>query len=131
MWVKRLPDVVAALNKEVTRFTGKKLADAIKEKAISVRPSTPCSRAVGVNREKLPSSVNVCYLYQPGELEGGTKRATDPIWSLQVHKLESAVTKPDEPVLYYLHDGPKWVFFLSEELFVVLPNTQLSVAHVV
>ena len=31
-----------------------------------------------------PSDTAVRYLYQPGELEGGGKRATDPIWSLKV-----------------------------------------------
>ena len=40
-------------------------------------------------------------------LEGGTKRATDPLWSLKVHTLERVVTKPDEPVIYYLADRPK------------------------
>jgi len=63
-------------------------------------------------------------LCQPGELEGGTKRATDPIWSLKVYKLERAVTKPNEPVIYYLFDGPKRGF-VREELLVVPPYTQL------
>jgi len=129
-WVKRLPDVVKALNNGVTRLTGKKPADAIKEKAVSAKPSTPYSRPVGVNEKKLPFNVNVRYLYQPGELEGGTKRGTDPIWSLKVHMLERAVTKPNEPVLYYLHGGPKRGF-VREELLVVPPNTQLPPAHVV
>ena len=64
------------------------------------------------------------YLYQPGELEGGVKRATDPIWSLKVHSIEMSVTKPNEPVLYYLRDGPKRGV-IREELLVVPPNTQL------
>jgi len=72
--------------------------------------------------------VNVRYLYQPGELEGGTKRATDPIWSLKVYMLERSVTGSDEPVLYYLHEGPKWGF-VRKELFVVPPNTQLLPAY--
>ena len=64
------------------------------------------------------------YLYQPGKLEGGTIRATDPIWSLKVHQIERNVTKPNEPVVYYLTDGPKHGF-VCEEMLVVLPNTQL------
>ena len=40
VWVKRLPDVVNALNNEVTRLTGKKPASAIKEKNIVAKPST-------------------------------------------------------------------------------------------
>ena len=94
-WVTRLPDVVAALNKEVTRLTGKKPADAIKEKSVTSQPSTPYSRSVGVNEKKLPSNVNAHFLYQPGELEGGFQRATDPVHN---HNLERAVTQPDEPV---------------------------------
>ena len=101
-WVKRVPEVVSALNGEVTRLTGKKPAQAIKEKSVSSKPSTPYSRPVGVNEKKLSPRVNLRYLYQPGELEGGGRRATDPIWSLKVYNIERAVTKPDEPVVYYL-----------------------------
>ena len=53
------------------------------------------------------------------ELEGGRRRATDPVWSLG-----RSVTKPDEPVLYYLKDGPPRGF-VREELLVVPPDTQL------
>ena len=123
-WVKRLPEVVAALNNEVTSLTGKKPAEAIKEKAVAARPSTTYSRPIGERGKKLPSLVNVRYLYRPGELEGGVKRATDPIWSLKVHSIERSVTKPNEPVLYYLRDGPKRGF-VREELLVVPPNTVL------
>ena len=86
-WVKRLPSVVAALN--VTRLTGKKPS--------SVVPGRP----FGLKEQKVPSGVDVCYLYQPGELEGGRRRATDPAWSFEVYRLGPSVTKPDEPVLYY------------------------------
>ena len=106
-WVKRLPDVVGALNNEVTSLIGKKPAVAIKEKEVSSRPSTKYNRPVGVNEKKLPPLINVRYLYQPGELEGGTKRATDPIWSLKVYQVVENKTKPNEPVVYYLSDGPK------------------------
>ena len=122
--VKRLPDVVNALSNEVTRLTGKKPASAIKEKNIVSKPSTPYSRPVGVNEKKLPPLINVRYLYQPGELEGGAKRATDPIWSLKVYQVVKNMTKPNEPVVYYLSDGPKRGF-VREELLVVPPNTQL------
>ena len=123
-WVKRLPDVVNALNNEVTRLTGKKPAVAIKEKSVVAKPSTPYSRPIGVNEKKLPPLIHVRYLYQPGELEGGTKRATDPVWSLKVYQVVKNMTKPNEPVVYYLSDGPKRGF-VREELLVVPPNTQL------
>jgi len=123
-WVKRLPDVVEAFNNEVTSLTGKKTAVAIKEKAVASKPSTKYSRLVGLKEKKLPHLIDVRYLYQPGELEGGTKRATDPIWSLKVYHLERSATKPNELVFYYLSDGPKRGL-VREELLVVPSNTQL------
>ena len=126
-WVKRLPDVVSALNNEVTSLIGKKPAAAIKEKAVAAKPSTKYSRPVGMKEKKLPPLINVRYLYQPGKLEGGTKRATDPIWSLKVHQIQRSVTKPNAPVVYYLSDGPERGF-VREELLVVPPNTQLPPA---
>ena len=123
-WVKRLPEVVLALNNEVTRLIGKKPAEAIKEKSVYSKPATPYSRPVGVNEKKLTPQGNVRYLYQPGELEGGGKRATDPIWSLKVYNIEKVVTKPKEPVMYYLYDGPKRGF-VREELMVVPSDTVL------
>ena len=116
-WVERL-------NNEVTSLIGMKPAVAIKERAVHARPSTPYFRPVGEREKLLPSLVHVRYLYQPGELEGGKKRATDPIWSLNVLSIERSFTKPEQPVLYYLRDGPKRGF-VREELLVVPPNTQL------
>jgi len=120
-WVKRLPEVVSALN-EVTSLIGKKPAVAIKEKSVYARPSTPYSRPVGKREKILPPLVQVRYLYQSGELEGGVKRVTDPIWSLKVYSIERSFSKPDQPVLYYLRNGPKGGF-VREELLVVPPNT--------
>ena len=82
-----------------------------------------------MNEKKLLPLVNVRYLYQPGELEGGGKRVTDPIWSLKVYNIEKVVTKPKEPVMYYLFDGPKRGF-VCEELMVVPPDTQLPPTRV-
>ena len=126
-WVKRLPDVVGALNNEVTSLTGKKPAIAIKDKSVSSKPSTKYNRPVGLAEKKLPPLINVRYLYPPGELEGGTKRATDPIWSLKVYQVVENRTKQNEPVVYYLSNGPKRGF-VREELLVVPPNTQLPPA---
>ena len=130
-WVKRLPAVVSALNNEVNRLTGKTPAQAIKEKAVSSKPATPYMymRPVGVYEKKLPPLVNVRYLYYPGELKGGGPPATDPIWSLKVYNIERVDTKPHEPVVYYLYDGPKQGF-VREELMVVPPGTQLPPAGV-
>ena len=127
-WVKRLPEVVSALNNKVTSLIDKKPVVAIKEKAVYSNPSTSYSRPVGEREKLLPSLVQVRYLYQPGELEGGTKRATDPIWSLKVYSIERSFTKHEQPVLYYLRDGPKRGF-VREELLVIPPNTQLPPEH--
>ena len=52
------------------------------------RPSSVVpDRPVGSSEQKIPSGVGVRYLYQPGELEGGRRRATDPVWSLKVYRL--------------------------------------------
>ena len=77
----------------------------------------------------LPFSVNVCYLYQPGVLKVGLKRATDPNWSLKVYTLKRAISKPNEPILYYLQDGPKRGL-VREKLLVVPPDTALPPANV-
>ena len=105
----------------------KKPAIAIKDKAVYSKPSTPYSRPVGESEKILPSFVQVRYLYQPGELEGGSKRATGPIWSLKVFNIERSFIKPHQPVLYYLRDGPKRGF-VREELLVVPPNITLPLA---
>ena len=64
-WVKRIPSVVSALNNDVTRLTGKKPGEAIKEKCVFSKPATPYSKAVGLNEKKLLPQVNLRYLYQP------------------------------------------------------------------
>ena len=35
------------------------------------------------------------------------KSLTDPIWSLKVNHNEKNIAKPNEVILYYLHNGPK------------------------
>jgi len=70
----------------------------------------------------------VRYLHQPGKLEWGAKRATDSVWSLKVYNIERVITKSNQPVIYYLSDGPKRGF-VCEELLVVPPNTQLPLAN--
>ena len=62
--VARLPSVVAALNGEMTRLTGKKPSDAIKAKTVAKKPSSVVpDRPVGLKEQRLPSGVGVRYLY--------------------------------------------------------------------
>ena len=122
-WVARLPDVIKALNNEPTRLTGKKPSEAIKMKNVSVSPSAP-----GQDEKMLPTNVNVRYLYQPGELEGGERRrATDPIWSLDTYQIGSIIER--KPIMYYLANGPKRAF-VRQELLVVPSDTQLPPSSV-
>ena len=64
----------------------------------------------------------------PVSLRVGLKRAIDPIWSLKVYTVDRAVTKADEPIIYYLSDGPKHGF-VHKGLLVVPPDTQLPPAN--
>ena len=124
-WVRRLAGVVAALNDADTRLIGKKPKDAIKSRSVEQKASSVIpGRLVGSKEQKLDPNVTVRYLYQPGELEGGRRRATDPVWSLNVYRIKRTVTKPAEPVLYYLQDGPLRSF-VREELLIVPADTQL------
>jgi len=116
-WVKRLPAVVAALNNEATRVSGMKPKDAVKKKNIEHQSFIRSSRAVFPQEKKL-GRVTVRYLYRPGELEGGSKRATDPIWSMETYNIESIVTKENQPILYHLRGGPKRGF-VKEELLII------------
>ena len=123
-WVARLPDVINSLNKESTRLTGKAPLEAIKlpeVKHLSSSKSRPESL--------LPRGIKVRYLYQPGELEGGERRrATDPIWSLDLYEIRQ-VMPHSRPIVYYLHHGTKSLApkrgFVREELLVVPDDTQL------
>ena len=126
-WVQRLPLVVNALNHEETRLIGKKPIDAIKQKTIIAQSSAPL-----LEKEKiLPYDVIVRYLYQAGELEKDHRlRATDPIWSLKTYKIKNYITKENtrnvaegnEPIIYYLEDGPKRGF-VKQELMIIPKDT--------
>ena len=131
-WVKRLPQVLKAMNSEPTRLIGKEPSGAIELDKMSVK-SESYKRPVGLDEVRLPPGVLVRYLYAPGEGEGGDRyRATDPIWSLGVYDLIRSVVTSDQPVLYYLSKGgggttnraPKRGF-VREELQVVPNDTEL------
>ena len=118
-WVKRLPEVVKALNNEVTRLTGKKPVDSIRESVVGGKSSTTSSRVVGLKERRLDASVNVRYLFSVGELEGGQKRATDPNWSLKAYKIDRSIVKKGEPVFYYLNSPGHNHFWISVSSFVI------------
>lgn len=111
-WVKRLPSVMKSLNNERTRLTGLKPSVAIKRKAVKIEQSKPRKD----EEEILPFGSKVRYLYEDGELEGGRRRATDPIWSIDTYNINRY--RNSNPVVYYLQDGPERGF-VREELMTV------------
>jgi hypothetical protein len=116
-WVTRLPQVVSAMNNSVTRLTGVKPNVAISKKRQVAQPARPSK----TKQKPLELNTIVRYLYQPGELEGGRQRATDPIWSVELHRINRAVEQPGQPVLYYLEESPGSPkrSFVQEELQVL------------
>jgi len=119
-WVKRLPDVIKALNNETTRLIDMKPTKAIKLKEVKILSSKP----VKDKDYLLPPDVKVRYLYQPGELEGGERRrATDPIWSLETYQISQVRGK--NPIIYYLQPPAPKRGFVRQELMVVPHDTQL------
>ena len=123
-WVERLPAVLKVMNNEVTRLTGKEPTKVLKSADVPIN-ETNYGRPVGLDEVKLPPGVKVRYLYSPGEGEGGERRrATDPIWSLEIYDLSRSVVSPGQPVLYYLSGGPRRSF-VREEFQVVPSDTEL------
>ena len=124
VWVKRLPAILKTLNSIPTRITGEEPEKAIRLKEVDIDPPK-YKRVVGHDEVRLPPGVKVRYLLAPGEDEGGERRrATDPIWSIQVYNLSRSVVSHNQPVLYYLLDGPRRSF-VREELQVVPEDTEL------
>ena len=126
-WVARLPDVINSLNKESTRLTGKTPLEAIKLPEVKHLSSSKSTKSRP--ESLLPRGVKVRYLYQPGEFEGGERRrATDPIWSLDLYEIRQ-VMPHSQPIVYYLHHGTNSLApkrgFVREELLVVPVDTQL------
>ena len=121
VWVNRLRGVLKSLNSEVKRVTGKEPVEVIAMEEVGTK-KIDYKRPVGHKEMRLPTGVQVRYIYARGEYEGGDKRrVTDPIWSIGVFDVERAVVTMDQPVLYYLDrclGGPKRSF-VREELQVV------------
>ena len=99
-WVKRLPDVIKALNKE----TKKK----------SPPPITTTKKKI-----QICLSETVRYLYQPGEQGGGKRRATDQIWSVDMHKIDYHIITQGI-IVYYLKNTSSKERFCERRITV--PN---------
>ena len=143
-WVSRLQNVVSVLNNEKTRLIEMKRIDAIKETLVRPGFSQPIKN---YEEKLLDVGTKARYLYKPGELEGQQyagerrKRSTDPIWSVDVYKIEDGYIKKYQPMLYHADGGPKRSFVFEElqpiqdcQLFdsiLVLVPSALNVSSVV
>ncbi|GES76686.1 hypothetical protein RCL_jg17326.t1 [Rhizophagus clarus] len=67
-------------------------------------------RPVCYNKPLLPSYTEVWHLLEPGELEGGRKRATDCNWSPEVFTIDSYLIKENQPILYKLYNDLRCSF---------------------
>lgn len=107
-WVKRLSNVVKALNVEMKK-----------------PPPIETRKVVA----SICPNANVRYLYQPGEQEGGgKKRATDPIWSVDIHKIDYQIITQGIRVYYLKSPAPKRGF-VKEELLIVPADTVNTRMH--
>ena len=70
VWVKILPQIIKTLNSTSTRITGKDPIKALKSKEVD-HDKPQFKRPVGVSKIRLPPFVNVRYLLNPREGEGG------------------------------------------------------------
>lgn len=113
-WVVWLPSVVSALNGEVTRLTCKKLTEPPKKRPFIQKPATSYHRPVGVNEKRLPSAAVGAISTNPMSLKAKGKCTIS----------KNPSPNPNEPILYYLHNGHKRGF-VREELLVVPANTEL------
>jgi len=111
-WVRRLPDVIKAMNEEVSARLGLSPIEAIKKDIV------PDKSKKILDSHVIPLNTRVRYLYLPGEVEGTDekKRATDPIWSTTIYEIESILI--NNPNVYYLRGGPRRAF-VREELQII------------
>jgi hypothetical protein len=132
-WVKGLRINDDIYNNTPTRLIGMSPNEAVKRalkgKKIIARPSVEHRRPVGYNEPLLPSYTEVRHLLEPGELEGGRRRATDCNWSPEVFTIDSYLIKENQPVLYKLYNGPRRSF-VREELQIVRTDTVLPPKYI-
>jgi len=93
-------------------------------------PSTVPGRTIGLDEPLLPHDALVRYLYAPGELEGGRRRATDRMWSLTTHTVRNVVQRGGHPALYYLNSALARGF-IREELLIFPHGTELPPDQVI
>ena len=122
-WVERLPEVIDSLNNQVTSAINMKPSIAVTKKYIKTLDKI--KESMIKDFPPLPRNVTVRYLYEPGELEGGKARSTDPIWSITTHQIYDVITSMNKPTRYKLDLTAPQRSFTYEQLQVIPEDTQL------
>ena len=126
-WVKNLPTIVKDINNSKTRLIGMSPAEAIKKKKVIAKSSQTRDGPMGFDEKRLTHNDSVRYLLEPGELEGGRKRAGDLVWSPQIYHIQESLVQKNQPILYWLSDeegnGPSRSF-VREEVLVIPHDTE-------
>ena len=127
-----MPAVIDELNSRVTRLTGHIPHEAILSPTVESNSSLPSKRDSTEPEKIISSTAVVRYLYLPGELEGGRRRATDPIWSLTAHRIDSITKREGSPNVYKLTNDinndqpPPARIFVREELLLIPEDTDFT-----
>ena len=115
---KNLSTVINILNNTITQLIGMAPTEAVKKEHVYAKSSKPRKGPIGFDEDRLTYNTSVRYLLKPGELEGGRHRTTDCNWSPLVYHIKKSLIQKNQPVLYWLIDGPERSF-VREQLMVV------------
>ena len=123
-WVKSLRINDDKFNNTPTRLIGITPNEAVKKSfkgdKIIAEPSINHRRPIGYDEACLSYYDTVRYLLKLGELEHGParRRATDMNWSPEIFNIKRILVQKNQPVLYWLEDGPERSF-VREELMLI------------
>ncbi|CAH1770247.1 8578_t:CDS:1, partial [Entrophospora sp. SA101] len=123
-WVKNLHIDDDIYNDTPTRLIhmspNEAVKKALKGEKIIAKPSVKHRRPIGYNEPRLTHNDSVLYLLELGELEFGftKRRITNMNWSPKVYHIKKVLIQKNQPVLYWLIDGPERSF-VREQLMVV------------
>ncbi len=133
--VRYISVIIDYLNNYLTRLIresgskkwGLEPVKAITLERVESRPSTKYKRPVRKDEIRLKKEDIVCYLLANTEWEGrmeNQKRATDPTFSLSLHRIQKVVIIKNEPVLYYLDEeyAPSRRFVREELMLIADPE---------
>ena len=115
-WVDVLPSIIDDLNASYTRLISMSPNDAMKLESVSAKASAPVK---GQQEKYIPIGTKVRYLYLPGELYNGQerRRATDPIWSLTLHQINSVQAPSDSDGEINYNSSTPIYYGISDDIY--------------